>query len=266
MPAARNIDLTMAIFLAGVCNETYSHLANDGSCILPVGYEALHSFKATALNGREWFGFLVRSKSNAVVAFRGTATERDCVVDAEAFQTAFTFAPGKLRTHDGFTSTYASCRDEIMCALRALPQSTTLYVTGHSMGGALATLHALDVAVNLRFRRLAVYTFASPRVGNPLFATAFNREISASVRVVNVHDLVPRLPPAFLPLPEPRAMLRYQHVRREFALAAQTGTVRGNHSLHTYMEALRGLKDEAANRLPVIPPRRRTLISRRTPG
>lgn len=54
-------------------------------------------------------------------------------------------------THRGFTDIYASARDAILSLLGTLSPEKTLYVTGHSLGGALATLCALDVAANSAF-------------------------------------------------------------------------------------------------------------------
>jgi alpha-beta hydrolase superfamily lysophospholipase len=62
-----------------------------------------------------------------------------------------------------------------------------LYYTGHSLGGALATL-----AASLR-PPCAVYTFGAPRIGNAEFAQTL-----AGIPVFNVFnpkDIVPELPP-----------------------------------------------------------------------
>ncbi len=59
-------------------------------------------------------------------------------------------------------------------AVWALPAGLQLYVTGHSLGGALAVLATLDIAVNTAFHSPIMYTLAGPRVSDPDFANRFD--------------------------------------------------------------------------------------------
>ena len=68
-------------------------------------------------------------------------------------------------------------------------------ICGHSLGGSLATLLALDVAANSAFTTPAVYTFGSPRTGDSLFASTFDQVVTNSFRIANRVDIVPTLPP-----------------------------------------------------------------------
>ena len=65
------------------------------------------------------------------------------------------------------------------------------------------TLLALDVAANTNFKNPTVYTYASPRTGDPSFASTYNQVVKNSFRIANRLDLVPKLP-----LPP-----KYDHVR-----------------------------------------------------
>ena len=71
---------------------------------------------------------------------------------------------------------------------------SSLTICGHSLGGALATLLALDVAANTNYKDLAVYTYASPRTGGPQFAATYNDVVPETFRVAGRLDLVPKLP------------------------------------------------------------------------
>lgn len=237
------IDLDLALFLAEACKEAYGQFLNDGRFTSPKGFEPILAFKATSLAEPEWFGFIARSEREVLVAFRGTVTNRDWVTDAEFFQVDCPYAEGQLRTHDGFTKLYSTCRDDIMQTLLDQPDTLTLYITGHSLGAALATLCTMDSDMNTSFRDTIMYSFAGPRTGNPAFARAFNKQGSTAVRVVNVHDVVPRLPPPYVHMPETNIGLRYQHVGREFSFSVQTGSVRGNHEIDTYIDELRRLQE-----------------------
>jgi pimeloyl-ACP methyl ester carboxylesterase len=71
---------------------------------------------------------------------------------------------------------------------------TSLTICGHSLGGALVTLLALDVAANTMFKSPIVYTYASPRTGDPSFATTYDQVVPHTVRIASRLDLVPKLP------------------------------------------------------------------------
>jgi triacylglycerol lipase len=75
-----------------------------------------------------------------------------------------------------------------------LPSNAMVTVTGHSLGAALATLLALDMTSNTNFP-LALYTLASPRVGDLSFHNLFNHVVPNAYRVANRLDIVPKTPP-----------------------------------------------------------------------
>jgi GTP-binding protein EngB required for normal cell division len=66
-------------------------------------------------------------------------------------------------------------------------------LTGHSLGGALATLAACRLINN--FPPLSVYTFGSPRVGDQVFKARYERDKIPHFRFENKNDIVPHLPP-----------------------------------------------------------------------
>lgn len=77
---------------------------------------------------------------------------------------------------------------------QAAAQAEHVWITGHSLGGALAVL----AAARLKLQGIAphVYTFGQPRVAFGEFADRFDAELSGRLwRFVNQSDLVPRLPP-----------------------------------------------------------------------
>jgi hypothetical protein len=84
-------------------------------------------------------------------------------------------------------------------AVPALPWKqpvNSLTICGHSVGGALATLLALDLAANAAapFNEPTVYTYASPRTGDATFVSTYNHVVPNTFRIANRLDLVPKLP------------------------------------------------------------------------
>lgn len=102
------------------------------------------------------------------------------------------------QVHSGFVKTYDSIRDEVWDWLEENRwRFRWVIVTGRSLGGAISTLCAYDLARELKRRNIGLihYTFASPRVGNPVFADDFNQKVPQSMRIYNTEDLVVDLPP-----------------------------------------------------------------------
>jgi len=151
------------------------------------------------------FGFVAQdSAGNVVVAIRGTEGIKEWVQDAKFLAVKCPFLAGAGLTEDGFTAVYQSLRTtqeagspRLVDALpgMAFPKTiTSLTICGHSLGGGLVTLLALDVAANTTFAHPTAYTYASPRTGDPSFADTYNQVVPSTVRIANRLDLVPKLP------------------------------------------------------------------------
>src|SRR6266852_6906199 len=155
----------------------------------------------------------------AVIAIRGTEGIPEWVQDAQFGTQACFFLPEAGETEDGFTDVYKSFAvstptgssvTESLATIFGTKQPNSLTVCGHSLGGALATLQALDAAANSTFKSPTVYTYASPRTGDGQFASTYNRMVPNTFRIANRVDLVPKLP-----LPPP-----YDHVAGIYKITA----------------------------------------------
>lgn len=127
--------------------------------------------------------FLAESTSFAVLAFRGTQFNvKDIITDLK-----FRFYKGK---HRGFWAAYDAVATDVRGAVRHV--TTPIYITGHSLGAALAVLATQELDGD---QLAACYTFGCPRVGN----VEFDRTIKTPVyRVVNAADAVTRTPFSFM--------------------------------------------------------------------
>lgn len=237
------MDIGRAVFLASVCKETYMQFEHpDGQFLVPEGYRSVASFHAESFGGRkEIFGFVLESDRHALLAFRGTSTMEDWISDSLARQKAYPFVRDMGNTHLGFTDIYASARKQILTALKTILPDKPLSITGHSLGGALATVCAPDVAAHSPFGQPEVYTFAAPRVGDPAFARAYDKCIRASWRIYNDRDLVPKAPPFIYKSPINGKWYVYMHVKTGFSLSFDQGGISPNHVLPGYFAALEHL-------------------------
>lgn len=113
----------------------------------------------------------------------------------------------RVRMHVGFSKAYASIRDDVCALLQqrleccaAEGRTAHIYVTGHSMGGAMASLFALDLArpaaQDAPEQLPLVYTFGSPRLGNAAFRSIYNVRVPNTFRIVASRDLVSTMPPS----------------------------------------------------------------------
>jgi hypothetical protein len=81
----------------------------------------------------------------------------------------------------------------------AVTPSPSVAITGHSLGAALCTLYVMENASKGLVHSPVICTFASPRVGDGAFVTAFNQLAGmTSWHIRNTLDIVPKLPPTLL--------------------------------------------------------------------
>jgi len=137
----------------------------------------------------QFHGFVGRLENVVVLAFRGTKNVKNCLTDAETPLVRHPPYPG--RVHRGFAEAVEQVWPDVRRLLGTPSQKLSVWITGHSLGGAMATLASIRLASEGHAVR-AVYTYGSPRVGNRLFRDAY--PLVENYRFVNDNDLVPHLP------------------------------------------------------------------------
>jgi triacylglycerol lipase len=142
-------------------------------------------------------GFIAENDLIVILAFRGTEPKQiiDWLSDAQVCQAAWGTSGAKV--HDGF----AKALGAVWGTTGVLPErlqnrgNKSVWITGHSLGGALAELCAARAAIDAGIPVQGVYTFGQPRVGDNTFATAVETAIGGRIfRHVNHRDIVPRIP------------------------------------------------------------------------
>ena len=146
-------------------------------------------------------GFVAESGDAIIVAFRGTQPNRpmDWFVDFRATSSPWDHNAGKV--HSGFYDALRKVWGVALANGEVLPKrlvnqgSKTIWITGHSLGGALAELCAAQTVFVSNIPVQGVYTFGQPRVGSKDFADALNAKLGSGIfRFVNDRDIVPRVP------------------------------------------------------------------------
>ncbi len=139
-------------------------------------------------------GYVVSNEDLVAVAFRGTENELDWKTN---FRFQFVVLKGGVQVHAGFFRAYRGIREDLFKVIAGLMQNKPrpVYLTGHSLGGALAMMATAELSNHeddkLRDSIAACYTFGSPKVGN----RSFDQFVKVPLyRVTNGIDLVPAVP------------------------------------------------------------------------
>jgi len=201
------------------------------------GFRELLNMDAQLIQAGNTQAYVASNDDHIVVVFRGTEglTGVDGVKDwlltnavnllilpVGDLGTDFVAAGVGTRWHQGFMSALNNIWEPVFAAVQAerKKRDRPVWLTGHSLGGALALLAAW------RFKRKFVpihqiYTFGAPMVGNQLAAQTIDREFGNKIyRYVNFQDPVPCLPTVSVMANE------YGHCQKEVMLGVvgESGT------------------------------------------
>lgn len=159
------------------------------------------------------------------VVFRGSESKYDWYYDLSFMKRQL---HDDVYVHSGFYNqlhTDGACdtlKSKLFELIKKYPDYS-VYITGHSLGGALCTLFGYELSCELQ-NPITVVSFASPRVGNPAFRKAFDNTSHLShYRVSNEHDIVTAAP-----------MINYQHVGTNISLKEDTYEIFQNYSYNTW--------------------------------
>ncbi|MEZ5965500.1 MAG: HEAT repeat domain-containing protein [Planctomycetota bacterium] len=169
------------------------------------------------VSGTAWLpdtqGFILQTDQAMIIALAGTQHFNLSDLNSDLLAVPFwdTGLPGYPPVHKGFwfagDVVYTRIRNRVRAA-----GTRRVWLTGHSLGGAMATLIALRLQIDLTLdptcsvRPRGIMTFGAPRVGCvsvPSFLQAYDAFFNISGaptrgwRVVRVGDAVPKFPTAF---------------------------------------------------------------------
>lgn len=216
-------------------------------------------------------------RRDVVIAFRGTATGMEWVENLRATLTSLVGSTnnGGPMVESGFWSLYTSklstcpslqemVRDEIGRVIRSYgDEPLSITITGHSLGAALATLAAYDIASTFDHAPMVtVVSFGGPRVGNTSFRCQMEKSGTKILRIVNSDDVITKVPgfvidnndvavqaaglPSWLRKPVEAMQLGYADVGQELRLSSRESpylnknNVAACHDLKTYLHLVNG--------------------------
>ncbi|KAK0401620.1 hypothetical protein QR680_015879 [Steinernema hermaphroditum] len=152
------------------------------------------------------FTALSHTDSAIIVSFRGTNQFVQLI--QQSVRTIFgaeEFIAGGYVSryfYKAFRSVWNGGLKEDYLNLREKYPDYEVWLTGHSLGGAMASLCAATLSHLMQAdpQKMLLMTFGQPRVGDQAYAEAHEALVPHSFRVVHNLDLVPHLPPLVLPV------------------------------------------------------------------
>lgn len=186
-----------------------------------------------------------------VIAIRGTLEWQDWLADADLVQKVIDIPTLGIRprVHDGFWNVYTKrdpkethslqeqVREEVSHLLAEAP-NREIYITGHSLGAAIANFITVDLALLYPKNNIINYNFASPRAGSPFYANAVQYLMKSKERhfvywsMINSADIVPNLPPSVT------RNLHFSHIEPQMIFSWSRSSYLENHQLIAYHAGL----------------------------
>jgi triacylglycerol lipase len=138
--------------------------------------------------------FIMGNDEAIVLTFRGT--ECNCIRDWMTDADLKLVRAEKGQVHRGFSLGLEIIWSDLLMLIQNFRTNhQPLFITGHSLGGALATLAAAKLHA-FGYPVQGIYTFGSPRVGDRAFHDHFSQVFpTTAFRFVNNNDIVTRIPP-----------------------------------------------------------------------
>ncbi len=185
-----NADWPVAETLASIADTAYQTPVDADESYRKLGFEKMMPVVENSM-----IGYVMSAGDVTVVAFRGTNAGEisDWLANLDSLST--NTPQGSL--HRGFYFAYESLKPQIV---KLLHKSKTkhLWITGHSLGGALALVCAYDLVDNEKLAIDGIITFGQPMVARKQLADHLGTLLLGRyAHFVNEADIVPRVPPTF---------------------------------------------------------------------
>lgn len=184
-PFEPSVALSMAYYSASAyCDPSQVNSWSCKPCELAGVASNASFFTNSALNVA---GFAAKlATGDIVLSFRGTQvlSIQNWIADLTFVQSSIYGGCNGCLVHEGFYQSYLDLSTSMLNALTAYgaqPDTSSsggpqIFITGHSLGGAIATLAAFELTL-AGYNVAAVHTFGSPRVGNPAYSGQWDQVV-----------------------------------------------------------------------------------------
>jgi predicted lipase len=179
--------LWLASTTACTTSKTLFNYVFEGVTIEPKYYED----SASGLNAYSWL-----QDRTLHFVFRGTSGATDIKIDIDEQRVQLFPDKSSILVHRGFCKQLRSIQTQMLMEIEQLTSLIdVVHFSGHSLGGAVATLAAgVAASASSNTCRVICHTIGSPRVGNKAFVRWWSNLVAESARVQNFKDPIPLFP------------------------------------------------------------------------
>jgi triacylglycerol lipase len=151
---------------------------------------------ATFISNKDAEAYIVEDESDFIIVCRGTQPNQWSDISADLSIDRVKPHNGGGKVHVGFKSYADKLWEPIVTAVvGAKVARKKIWVTGHSLGAAMATLIARRCALEPKLQTpRALFTYGSPRVGDKTYVEELDKLVPHH-RWVNDGDIVTKVPP-----------------------------------------------------------------------
>lgn len=262
-------DLKRYLELAKMCKAVYGSPVRQDL----LSYNGKKMSGQKIIHGSYGRGFcrLFWNDETLVIAFRGTRESVDWKIsNLKMFPVGLKNCNtnSKIRVHRGFQKTLyyidkttkLSSIDALLKHINDLNliEDRKIVITGHSLGGALATLFSVKIRalmpIVIENQLEEIVLFGSPAVGLKKFKTFYNELNKKTIRLINGSDVVPFTPPLFYHHVGIEIWIRKNNIKENiswiprllYALKLPMKNFIDDHGMKSYKESLKvSIKNES---------------------
>jgi len=179
----------VAIRLAELSKDAYLETDEARELFVKRGFKFTHAIRIEST-----VVYVVKVDDVCVVAFRGTNSIEDWFINLNFFKLPIDHHG---MVHTGFHRAYQRVKDDIVKLVRE-GSPKHVWITGHSLGGAMALSCAYDFVEHQNIPISGVVTFGQPMISDDAYAAYLESKLKGKhARFVNGKDIVPSVPPTF---------------------------------------------------------------------
>jgi hypothetical protein len=187
----QGVPWAVARSLGQMAKLSYASESEINAALFKWGFGKISHFPKGSL-----YAWVASDDHTVLIAFRGTDDPKDWLVNTDAVPQS---VPHGI-IHRGFYQGMKTLYPEVAAAATAHgAEKKNLWITGHSLGGALAVAFAYQSLVEGRLRPAGVVTFGQPLLADSALGAYLSGQLGGNyVRFVNERDVVTRVPPGYV--------------------------------------------------------------------
>lgn len=164
------------------------------------------------INPKTEFGYNVilnkDDSSEIIISFRGTSNYKNMLSNINILDSQYIINIKSVEKsisqivniHKGFLDSYLSVRDDIYTKCKELLNNgaAKIFITGHSLGGAVAKICIFDIIMNIDMFNISEDNISSIQIGSPTIGSSnfiylYNLKVKNTFEINHINDPIPKL-------------------------------------------------------------------------